>query len=398
MATDPVENIFYEERETPFSINLRQHVRDLAYLEPNTTSPYVSAYIDWRPEGENPGFRPGTQVFENEVADRLRELKGAGVDTESVEAGIERIRDVMNDSVNPAVHGIFILSNEAANVFEMVQVAMPMQTRVKVGPTPSLRGLANLAEDYPPFIVVQADQHDAQILVVNRNSLQSEVHMEVDRDAVSERLGAWAYRRYRNRLDERVQHFARAIADEVRRRMSDENIEMLVLSTSEVFGPALQEELHQSVADNVVGRLQLEHNAPEHEIVSAGQDLARAAEREREAQDVERLNDAMGVGRGGASGPADVLRALAAGQVATLLMARNFQAEGWADYAVSLFGTGPVPGNHPAGGDAANLVKVDLGEEMVRLALSTGAEVEILPVDRAALLEPHGGVGALLRY
>jgi hypothetical protein len=398
MATDPVENIFFEERETPFSANLRKYVRELAYLEPNVTSPYVSAYIDWRPEGENPGFRPGTRVFENEAADRLRELRNAGADTGSVEAGFARIREVMNDSIDPAVHGIFILSNEAAGVFEMVQVAMPMNTRVKVGPTPALRALANLAEDYPPFIVLHADQHEAQLMVVSRASLQSAVRLEVDRDAVSERLGAWAYRRYRNRLDERVQHFARAIADEVRRRMADEKIEMLVLSTSEVFGPALQEELHQSVAERVVGRLQLASNAPEHEIVSAAQDLARQAERDREVKDVQRLNDAIGSGRGGASGEAEVLRALAAGQASMLLMARDFQATGWADYTLPLYGTGDVPSQHPAQGDAANLVKVDLGEEMVRLALATGAEVEILPVDRSALLEAHGGVGALLRY
>ncbi len=398
MATDPVENIFHEERETPFSVDLRKHVRELAYLEPNSDSLYISAYIDWRPEGENPGFRPGTRRFENEAADRLRELRSAGVDSRQVEAGFERIREVLRDSIDPAVHGIFILSNEAAGVFELVQIAMPLETRVKVGPTPALRGLANIAEDYPPFIVLQADQYDAQIYVVSRASLRSEVVIEGDREQVTERQGAWAYHRYRNRLDERTQHFARAIADEVRRRMVDEKIEMLVLSTSEVFTPVLQGELHHSVAEKVVGRLQLANNAPEHEIVNAGQEVARQAERKREDRDLERLNDAIGTGRGGASGPADVLRALTAGQVSMLLMARNFREEGWADYTLPVYGTGAAPAKHPADGDTANLVTTDLGEEMVRLALSTGAEVEILPAARAELLEQHGGVAALLRY
>lgn len=398
MATDPVENIFLEERETPFSVDLRRHVRELAYLEPNSKSPYISAYIDWRPEGESPGFRPGTRLFENEAASRLRELRSAGVDPGQVEAGFDRIREVLRDSIDPAVHGIFILSNEAAGVFEMVQVAMPLETRVKVGSTPALRGLANIAEDYPPFIVLHADQYDAQIYVVSRASLRSEVVIEADREPVTERQGAWAYRRYRNRLDERMQHFARAIAEEVRRRMVEEKIEMLVLSTSEVFGPVLQGELHHSVAEKVVGRLHMASNAPEHQIVNAGQDLARDAERKREDRDLERLNDALGTGRGGASGPSEVVRALTSGQVSVLLMARNFREEGWADYTLPAYGTGAVPAKHPVDGESSNLVKTDLGEEMVRLALSTGAEVEILPAARAALLEQHGGVAALLRY
>jgi hypothetical protein len=81
----------------------------------------------------------------------------------------------------------------------------------------------------------------------------------------------------------------------------------------------------------------------------------------------------------GAGGAIDVLSALQAGQVMTLAVNDDFEGTGWADYTMPAFGTGDLPTSHPLGGDVANLVEVDLQEEMARLAVQSDAEIDIVP-------------------
>jgi hypothetical protein len=112
---------------------------------------------------------------------------------------------------------------------------------------------------------------------------------------------------------------------------------------------------------------------------------------------------------------------LQGGRVAKLVMVDDFAGEGWADYGRDLYGIGPIPESHPVGGDVSEIVPVALEEELIRLALRTGAEIEIIhtsvpieaaennggippagtPLPRpeaATILDQFGGVGALLRF
>lgn len=398
MATDPVERIRSEQRETPFTMNLRQRLHDLAHVEPSIEHPYVSAYIDWRPEGENPGVRPGKTILENDISAQRRAIRDEGKDITAFDLDVERITAYIEDGIDPAVHGVFILANETLNIFEVVQIAMPMESGLTVSPTPNLRTLMAIVEDFPRFAVLHGDQHDVSLYVISRSTPQSEVSLESNEYPRKQSQGGWSQRRFRARQDERLQGFARAVAEHARKTLDDEKIDMLVLSVGEVFGSALNDELHQTVKEAVVGEISLAASAPEHEIVEAAQEVAEQAERAREVENIARLNDAIGSGSHGASGSADVLRALSNGQVSKLLMAADFAETGWADFTLNLYGVGNLPVSHPAGGDVSNLASVDLAEEMVRLALATGALVEIVPSQAAARLHEHGGVGALLRY
>jgi hypothetical protein len=106
--------------------------------------------------------------------------------------------------------------------------------------------------------------------------------------------------------------------------------------------------------------------------------------------------------------------------VATLVIADDFSQAGWADYEQDIYGVGPVPETHPVGGDLADLAPVALEDELVRLAISTRAEIEFIhsrvpfddtdesvipepgsPAPRteaATVLDELGSVGALLRF
>ncbi len=398
MATDPLEKIHSEERQTPFTTNLRERIEHLARLDPSVQHPYLSVYVDWRPEGENPNVRPGTIALENAFSEHRRKLMEAHQDRRGFEADVERINAFLDDGVDPAVHGIFMLSCDARDTFETVLLAMPFETKVTMGPTPHLRSLVRVAEDFPRFAVLHADQLEASIFLINRAIAEATRELESNDYPTKTQAGGWSQRRYQARQEERVSHFAKAVAEETRKVLDEEQIKMLVLSAGEVFRSALDDEFHQSVKDRIVGEIHLENQATEAEIVAAALPVVEQAERNREAEAIRTLEDAIAAGGRGAGGVDDVLLALETGQVMTLLMADDFEADGWADYDLNLFGAGAIPAEHPAGGDTASLVPIGLAEEFVRLALATDADVEIIPAREAARLHTHGGVGAILRY
>ena len=135
---------------------------------------------------------------------------------------------------------------------------------------------------------------------------------------------------------------------------------------------------------------------------------------------VQRVNDGQGPGGHATAGSEDVLVALQSGQVMTLVMNDDFQGQGWADYTLPVYGAGKPPTKHPAGGEPEHIVEVALEDEIVRLAVQTGAEIEIVhsavPIDpdgnvpirqadddfprseAAQALDQLGGVGAILRF
>jgi peptide subunit release factor 1 (eRF1) len=153
-------------------------------------------------------------------------------------------------------------------------------------------------------------------------------------------------------------------------------------------------------------------------MIEATLPLVTQVERDQELATARAVAAAVSANGRGAAGAPAVLRALQAGQVATLVIVDDFAEAGWADYGHDTYGVGAVPATHPTGGDPAKLVPVALEEELIRLANRTGAEIEIIhssvpfddeagipepgsPVPRseaATMLDELGGVGALLRF
>jgi hypothetical protein len=195
---------------------------------------------------------------------------------------------------------------------------------------------------------------------------------------------------------------------------------MLIVAGDEVITSSLDASFHKTVKDRVIATLRLDIRTSDADLLDATLPLAEQAERDREAAVVQRLEDAIGAGEYGAGGVTDVIAALQAGQVDTLLMVDDFIGIGWADFGFPSYGTGEPPTVHPLAGDVADIVAVDLRELLVFLALTTDADIHIIhsaaPVpdrvaesDReradvesrlpaSAALDEIDGVGAILRF
>lgn len=421
MATDPVELVRHTEAETPFTANLNETLQRLANLAPSTGAPYLTLTLDWRPEGSKPNSRAGRAFFDQQRDELFQgdRYEPHTPEFESVSADLEQISAYLDGEIDPAVQGLVVVACSAQGVFEPVQLSEPLENGLIVGPTPSLRALAKQLDDSSAFAVIHADQREAHVIIVEGAARRRDVEIRGNDYPRHQAQGGWSQRRFQMRADERVDAFLREIAQETEHLLQENQIESIVLAGNEQITSALEEELSQQLQQRLVGSTRLDIRASEQELLEAVLPIVEEAERQREHDTIDRVLNGAGPGGGAVTGPDETLTALQAGQVMKLVINDDLELDGWADYSLPLYGVGPVPRQHPAGGDSSTLTSVPLQDELVRLAVQTGAEIEIVrtnpPVqpdedvndmevgslpqtDRARKLGELGGVAAILRF
>jgi hypothetical protein len=444
MATDPVQQIRELEHDTPLAMDLSATLGRLAALPPSTEAPYLTVCLDWRPEGSAPGRfpppepkrsqrrarreedgiprRPAWQQLQRELEETVNSYGPRGAAFDSLTADLERLTTYLDEELDAEAKGVVIIACHHQGLFEPVPLDIPVASGFTVGPIPSLRQLVHAAEDYPPYAVLVADQRDAFLWLMDRQTWERGVLLEASDYPRKQQQGGWSQRRYQARADERVEAFARVIAEETRRAMGEggDQVDYLIVAADEPMFTALNAEFHETVKQRILGRIHLEIEAGITEVAAEAEPLVEEAERRREMEAVQAVRDGVGAGARGVAGAQDTITALETGQVMTLVMNDDFSQPGWVDYTLPLFGVGSPPGEHPAGGDAANLVPTMVEDEVVRLALQIGAEVQLVrsavPVgleeqeqipdadeptprsEAARALDELGGIGAVLRY
>lgn len=419
--------------------NLRARLTELAALPPVLDTPYLTVCVDWSVDGENPGATVQTEGKASqrrtghggeggvtrragriEIAHELKKIvEAAGIRgdvRDSLAADSEAILSYLDNDLDGSTKGVFIVANTGAGVFEAVSFGVPAPTGAVTGPTPALSPLARIVEDYPPYLVFLGDQKDASLTVVTRHRPAGNLTMKGSKYPKHQKQGG-SQRRFQERAQNRIDQFVKDAAAEAESLIAQYGIDMVIVAGDEVFVSALKAGIGQKLLDAIVAHVNLDIRATDQQILDATMPIIDQAERDRELADARKLASEIGEADKGAGDIIPVLKALVAGQASDLIFNEDFQAVGWADFSLDLYGPGEVPAEHPAGGDAASLVAIDLDEEMVRLALRGGAEIEIIetqppvaqghvpkagdPLPRteaAAILDQFGGVGALLRY
>lgn len=444
MVTDPVQRIRTFEHDTPLALDLPVVLARLAALPPSTAAPYLTVALDWQPEGAEPGRIPAPEPKRSErraqrddsgtprrpswlqVSRELEELVLAhgprGVAFDSLSADVARTKRYLEEELDPAAKGIIIIANSQHGVFEPIPLDVPVATTVSLGPIPALRQLVHAAEDFPPYAVLVADQRDAFLWLLERQTWAAGTQLESTLYPRKQKQGGPAARRFQQRADERVEAFARTIAAETRRvfEEGDEPVDYLIVAADEPMAGVLNAEFHEIVQKRIIGQVKLPADATIPQVVAVAKPVVEQAERREELAAVQAVRDGVGAGTTAVAGVEATLQALMAGQVMTLVMNDDFVQPGWADYTLPLYGAGGVPKEHPAAGDVANLVPTALAEEVVRLALLTDAAVElvhtVMPIaaqdaegvpragdavpryEAAHLLDTLGGIGATLRF
>jgi len=442
MVTDPIQRQRSQDHESELDLDAHESLLRLAALPPSIAAPYLTVCLDWRPDGADPGRttadqprpserrsrvddagasrRPSRHLFEREATALPAEHGPRGDAFDSLSTDIDRISDYLDAELDPSSQGVFIVACSYLGIFEPLALGLPLSTQFTTGPIPALAALARLAQDYPVFATLLADQHDATLSIISQATRDHSVTIESSDYPRKQKQGGWSQQRFQARAGERVAAFARGIADATLFALDEMGVDQLVIAGDEVITSALDAVFHQRVKDRIVGTLRLDIGTSDQDLIAATLPLIEQGEREREAAAVEDLSGAIGAGGLGVGGVGSTLTALQSGQASTLVVGDDFAGWGWADYEHHAFGAGDVPAEHPLGGDVNAIVPVRIDEELIRLALQTGADVvfvhSAVPVgtadeaaipdvgsdqprtDAAAALDALGGVGAILRF
>jgi peptide subunit release factor 1 (eRF1) len=317
-------------------------------------------------------------------AERWGEDVGACVD-----ADLARMRDWLDGFDRAATRGVALFSCSANGWFEPVTVALDVGDRVRVAPEADVAPLLALLEDRERTLVVLADRRTGRLVRVESGvsreltPVVDEPERQVDTDV---ELGSWEHR-HEEAARRHFRRVAAAVLGEVRHWQAT----AVVLSGSDDDLAALRAYLDPAVAERVTATAALPVTAVLEEVEVVVLGTARDRARAREQQLVAQLQEAAGRG-GAALGLAAVLSALAERRVATLVVARGFEATGArcpvCEHVYAAACQCPKCGTPSVQAD-------DIVEVAIDRALAEGATVGFCDRSRAGAF---GGIAALTRF
>lgn len=430
VSTRPIKRLRVTQDDSGLLLDPREAARELAalppaeYGDPDNASPYLTVYLDWQTIGSDPSRRPGRRQFESDAKQVLAEYAPRSAAADSLSVDIARIgrylngerieRNVEHSTLPASAQGIVIVARAADGVFTALPLGVPVETRVIAEPIPALAELVRVGEDYEPYAVLLADQQEATLTFIAQRRSQRTISAQGANYPFKRNAGG-NQRRYRARAGERLDQFARSVAAGVRQELDTWGAHVLIVAGDEVITSALKQFFADSVLDCVVGMMRNGITASPQDLIAKSWPIAQQAEREREQAVVERIAQTIASGGPAVSGSIAVLKELQSRRVRELALLDDFSEMGWADYTARLVGAGEPPREHPTGGSRSSVVPVRLGDELVRRAVLSDAEIEIVQsgasgemsqsapdagrrTEMARQLDDFGGVAAMLRY
>ncbi len=314
--------------------------------------------------------------------------------TASVDADLRRISDYVRGGIDrSSTRGLAMFSCSADGFWQVVPLAVSVPNVIVVNATPHIRVLESVVDQYLRFAVLLVDRQRARIFLFEQGQLV-EKHEHFDQLPRHDDDGGQMDR------DHLAGHTQAAAAHHVRRAAQaafaayqEHPFDHLVLGTPDAMGRELERELHPWLRERIAARVSIPVAARDDEIVQAALEVEAGVERAREAALVERLRQAVGAGSGAAVGLADVLTALVARRVETLLVSEGYEAPGWRCRACGYVG---VRGRGCPLCSADMHQVDDVVEEAVEEALNQSCRLAICRANPD--LDVLGRIGAILRF
>jgi peptide chain release factor subunit 1 len=364
-------------------------IRELASIK-GERAPITSCYLDV--DGRRIARQ---QDLEHEVDVLLKGARALADGEASVSADLQKIEQYVHDGLDRSrVRGLAIFACTAERLWEVIELPVPVRTRVVINHVPAVGQLESVLREHEPIGVLLADRQRARMFVFELGELveRSELFEAVPRDA-----GARGERDrggdHPQLLEAHTQQHLRTAAHVAFEVWSQHPFTHLAIAAPDQLASQLEADLHPYLRERLCGRLAVPVTANHAEVLAAAQAVEAKVERSREARVVDRLRAAVAAGRKGVSGLADVVEALGDHRVGTVVVSKWFAAPGWRCRGCD---TLAAMGRRckRCGGE---MVEVDdLVEDVVEEALAQSCQVEICVGN--ADLDVMGRIGALLRY
>jgi peptide chain release factor subunit 1 len=365
-------------------------IRELASIK-GKQAPITSCYLDVD------GRRVARQRdLEHEVDVLLKGVRARSDGEFSVCSDLHRIEQYVHRGLDRSrTRGLAIFACSADRLWEVIELPLPVHSRVVINHVPAVGQLEALLREHEPIGVLLADRQRARIFVfelgglVERSELFEAVPRDVDIRGERDR-GSDAHQIVESHTQQHLRHSAR-VAFKV---WNQHPFQHLVIGACDPHvRTQLESALHPYLRSRLAGQISVPVTAGHAEVLAAAQAVEAEVERRREAALVERLRAAVAAGRRGVSGLGPVVDALSAHRVDTLVVSKGYATPGWRCPDCD---TLAAVGRRCKGCRSEMLPVDDLVEDAIEEALAQSCQVEICVGN--ADLDVMGRIGALLRY
>jgi peptide subunit release factor 1 (eRF1) len=374
---------------------LGAEIRRLARL-PDSPYPFLSIFLDTRWNDEQQ--RERVRLF---VRNRLRQgrmLYANGSEAaQSFQADVERIQDYVEQLARQAVDvtagGVALFACHGGGHFTKLTSPVPFDNQVVIRMQPYLLPLVRLSDEYEHALLCMVNSRSARVLDVVLGGLAGESQIDSEETPKRHSQGGWSQTRYQRRVEDRIDHYHREVA-EVLTRLADQHPEAHVfLGGPEAVVSGFREQLPRRIRRRVADVLSLDLGADERVVLRELLRGLEEIEREKEETLVRETLEAGLAGGLGAIGLHEALDAVNRDAVRVLILLRGFGAKGWRCASCGALGVETRLGCPYC---ESQLATCDLGARMVEKVLAAGGGVE--SVERSERLAEVGGVAAALRF
>ena len=325
--------------------------------------PVISLYLNL--QADDRGRDRYGAFLKKTFPERIRGYAPHAPERKSLDRDLERIDRYLGD-VPGSANGLALFACAGADLFEAMALPAPIQEhQLFITNQPHLYPLARLIDEYPPYAVLVADTNTARIIVFALNAVARTDYVDGPKTK-RHKMGGWSQARYQRHTDNFHLHHAKEVVDHLARVVRQERINKVILAGDDVIVPLLRSQLPKDVTDFIVDVVRLDVNASERDILEASIAALREDDATTDREHVDRLIAGYRGSGLGCVGVEAVRRAFDLGQVDELLISARGEALG------------------PA------------ADELIARARQTAANIRF--IEEAALLEPFGGVGAILRF
>jgi peptide subunit release factor 1 (eRF1) len=350
----------------PANTLTRDRLRALADVRPDRGR-VLSVFLSLDPtEFASPAART-TEI--NSVLKRAqREAAAAdGLSAEErqeLERDVERVREALHKSDLPAdgTRGVAVYACEAAGLFELVRLPVPVEPRVVLDRSPHMEPLA-VARPQERWGVLLCNRRAARVFIGHPEGLRETDRIEDDVHRQHDQ-GGWSQARYQRGVDKEVVDHLKHVADVVFSIHKSEPFDGLLIGAPEEMVGDLENTLHAYLRERIRGHLHLSiENSSTEDVRAAARACLDKAAAKRQDELLASLDEKLGRQSKAAAGREDVEAALEQGKVATLLVNEGRTSE---------------------------------FEALMGRAIEQRGEVIV--VRDSGALTPHGGLAALLRF
>jgi len=359
----------------------------------------VSCYLKLEPRDRARG------KYLIKVKNRIRALREAlprlGLERQvmdDVSADLERMLEWLRSPGNlPSSQGLAIFASRRARLFESFPLPFVHRSRLAIDRTPLVRELVGVEEEFGRIYSVVVDRASARVFAVTATGASEVLDIAADSTRGKRFRGAqdghgWGEHAYNNRIRQEKQRHYETVARELLALDRREPAQGIVLAGTGTDASALEPFLQASLRERLFGSVKLNpRELSASQVHVATLDVREAHKRAEESALLDEV-DARAGEDWAVNGLRDTLRALARGQVRTLLVSADASMPGWrcgesgrlTISAADCRGEGdPVP-------------VVDVIDDAIEEALRQRVEVNVVyGREQAARVD---GLAALLRF